>query len=70
MKNINLEELLDRIHSADETEINPIINAITERFAEVWSEWELLTLSIQGHDNESRIDGLQKSIDLLKAADK
>jgi len=68
MDNIKLEELLDRIHSADETEINPIIDAITERFSEVWPEWELMVLSIQGHDPESHIEALLKSIDLLKSA--
>ena len=65
MQSIELEELLHRIYCATEEEINPIIDAITERFSEVWPEWELLTLSVQGHDRDSHIEALQKSIDLL-----
>lgn len=65
MTDIKLEELLERIYAANKEEINPILNAITERFAEIWPEWELMTLSVQGHDNDHRIEALQKSMDLL-----
>ena len=66
MQNITLEALLDRIYCATEEELNPILNAITERFGELWPEWELATLSIHGHDRESHLEALQKSIGLLK----
>ena len=66
MTNINLEDLLDRIYCATEEELNPIINAVTERFSEVHPDWELATLSIRGHNRESHLDTLQRSIDLLK----
>ena len=65
MDHINLTELLDRIYCADKEEINPIINAITERYAEVWPEWELLIISVQGHRPEDHIKALQNSISLL-----
>lgn len=65
MADIKTEELLNRIHGADEEEINPIINAVTERFSELWPEWELMTLSIQGHDRESHVKALQDSITVL-----
>ena len=66
MTNINLEDLLNRIYCATEEEFNPILNAITERFGELWPEWELATLPIHGHDRESHLEALQKSIGLLK----
>lgn len=65
MSDINIEDLLDRIYCASAEELNPIINACMERFSEIWPEWELMTLSVQGHDRDSQIEALQKSIDLL-----
>ena len=65
MADIKLEELLDRIYVADKEEINPIISAITERFTEVWPQWELLALTIQGHDRESHIKALQEALELV-----
>ena len=65
MQDIKLEKLLDRIYHATEEELNPILNAITERFSGFYPDWELLTLSVQGHDRDSHIEALQKSIDLL-----
>ena len=65
MRHIKLEELLDRIYCATEEELDLILNAITERFGELRPEWELAVLSIHGHEKESYIDALQKSIDLL-----
>ena len=62
---ITSEELLDRIYCADKEEINPIINAITKRYSEVWPEWELLTISVQGHRPENHIKALQDSIALF-----
>ena len=65
MSNIQLEELLDRIYCASAEELNPIINACMERFSEIWSEWELMTLSVQGHDKQSHIKALQDSLAVL-----
>lgn len=65
MTEINLEELLDRIYEASAEELNPILNAVTERFSELWPQWELATLSVQGHDRQNLADAMQKSIDLL-----
>ena len=65
MADIKLEDLLDRIYCASAEELNSIINTCMERFSEIWPEWELMTLSVHGHDAESQIETLQKSIDLL-----
>ena len=67
MTDINLETLLDRIYCATEEELDPIIKAVTERFGEVFQEWELMILSVHGHDNKSHIEALQKSMDILKS---
>ena len=65
MSDIKLEELLDRIYEASAEELNPILNAVTERFSELWPQWELATLSVQGHDRQNLADAMLKSIDLL-----
>ena len=65
MHDINLEGMLDRIHCASAEELNPIINACMERFSEIWPEWELMTLSVQGHDRQSHIKALQDSLAVL-----
>lgn len=65
MKKITLEKLLDRIYCADEDEIHPILDAIAERFSEVWPEWELATLSIPGHTVQDHITAFQQALDLL-----
>ena len=65
MAEIKLEELLERIHCASAEELNPILDAITSRFGEVWPEWELVTLTVQGHSPEAHLAALQKSMDLI-----
>ena len=66
MKEITSDVLLERIALADADEINAIINLLSERFREVYPDYELLTVTVQGHDPRSQIDALQKCIDLLK----
>ena len=66
MKDAALENVLDRILCATAEEIHPILNAVTERFGEVYPDHELLTLTVPGHDKQSHLDALQKSIDLIK----
>ena len=65
MKEILLSDLLDRIYCAKAEELNPIIEAVTERFSEIWPDWELATLSIPGHTAEARIAAFQQALDLL-----
>ena len=65
MKEITLEELTSRILCADPEELNGIIDAVVDRFTEVWPDWELATLSIPGHTAEARIAAFQQALDLL-----
>ena len=67
MKDITLENVLDRILCATAEEINPVLNAVTERFGEVYPDHELLTITIQGHDKQSHLDALQKTMDLVSS---
>ena len=66
MKDVPLDTLLERIACANADENNSIINVLSERFGEVYPDHELLTITIQGHDRQSHLDALQKSIELLK----
>jgi hypothetical protein len=65
MADITLEQLLDRISSCSAEECNCLITAVNERFTEIWPEWELLTISVHGHDAKSHLEALQNSIRLL-----
>ena len=65
MKEISLEELLDRIYCSSIEEINPILNAIRERFGELWPEWELTTLSVHGHTDEDHAAALTQALALV-----
>ena len=66
MSNITLEALLDRIYCAQEQELDGVCKALTERFSEIYPEWELLILSVHGHDAQSHIDALQASMDFFQ----
>ena len=66
MKEITLETLLDRILCADKQELNSILDAAAERFSEVWPEWELMTLSVEGHTPESRLKALHDALQLAE----
>lgn len=66
MEHISTDELLSRIQCASTEESGPILDIVAKRFSQVWPEWELLTLSIHGHDPASHVEALQKSIDLLQ----
>lgn len=66
MSNITLEALLDRICCAQEQELDGVCKALTERFSEIYPEWELLILSVHGHDAQSHMDALQASMDFFQ----
>ena len=66
MRKMTLEELLDRIYCAGEQELDAICKAMTERFSEVHPEWELLTLSVHGHDRKSHMNALQTCLEFFQ----
>lgn len=65
MHNINLETLMDRIYCAETDELDPILNAVIERFSEIHPGWELMAVTVQGHKTKDRIAALKSSIALL-----
>ena len=65
-KTISVNALLDRIYSASPEELNSILNAASERFAEIYPEWELMTITVPGHDRDSHIQALKQSLSLLE----
>ena len=65
MQKSNLDELLDRIDCASPEEIRPIMDALADRFATIWTEWDLLMLSVPKNDRQGRIRTLERTISLL-----
>ena len=67
MREITSQELLDRILRADSDELNDVMNAVTERFTEIWPEWELMIMSIHGHTAEAHLQALNKTRELYES---
>ena len=68
MTDITTQALLERIRCADRDELNEIISANTERFRELWPEWDLLVISSEGRTPQAHIRTLEQSIRLMSAA--
>jgi len=65
MKEISIEELLDRILCANAEELTSIIDTVRERFGELWPDWELTTLSVHGHTTEDHAAALAQALALV-----
>ena len=61
MKEITSQELIDRVLLADPNELNDVMDAVTERFTEIWPEWELMIMSIHGHTPEAHLETLDRT---------
>lgn len=57
---ITSQELIERILQTDRVELNDVLDAATERFTELWPEWELMTISVKGHTGEVYVETLEK----------
>ena len=68
MKEIKTEELMERIGCADAGELNEIMAAVTERFRELWSDWDLLLVSCEGRTPQAHIKALEQGIRITAAA--
>ena len=62
MKEITSQELIDRVLMANDMELNEVMDAVTERFAELWEDWELLIISLPGHSPDGHIKVLERII--------
>ena len=67
MKEITTQELLEHIHCADNEELNEIITAVTERFRQLWPQWDLLFISCEGRTPVDHIRTLERSLQLMTA---
>ena len=68
LQEIKTEELLERIGCADAGELNEIMAALTERFRELWSDWDLLLVSCEGRTPQAHIKALEQGIRITAAA--
>lgn len=52
-------EVLTKIRQADDIEINQIINAVTQRYKEVFPDWEVTFLSLPKNDPDACLRELE-----------
>ena len=70
MNTITAQELLDRILCAEAHEFPSILDAVRERYPEVFPDLELLTFSVPGSSPEKQIELLQSAIRILSGLKK
>ena len=58
-----MKNLLDQIAHIDEYHINEILNAVLERYGQLYPDWEISTLSI--HKDQNRNHQIDRTIELL-----
>ena len=63
--NITLEDILKRIETADDFEINEIIEAVRKRFSVAFPDWEVIYLSFPKNDPRQRKQTLDILIDYI-----
>ena len=65
-QDLPLSELVKAIHAADDTQIRLVIDAVIERFARMYPDWEILFCSLPKNDPEARRIHAQRLIDYLR----
>ena len=58
-----MENLLEQIAHINEYHINEILNAVLERYGQLYPDWEISTLSI--HKDQNRNQQIDRTIELL-----
>lgn len=62
-----MDELLEKIAQADEYEVEELLKAILRRYAEVFPDWEVSTVSLhKGADRKEQIDRIIKMLESMK----
>ena len=62
-----MEDLLNRIALVDEYQIDAILNAVLARYAVLYPDWEICTLSLpRSSDRNHNIDEIISLLELLK----
>ena len=67
MREITTQELIDRILGADSGEIFKFLDAVRERFSELYPDQELLTLAAPGSDARAQMEKLRIAASILSS---
>lgn len=59
-----MQDLLKKIAQADKTEIEPLLKAVLKRYAELYPDWEMSTISLL--KTSDRNEQLSSAIALLE----
>ena len=65
--NMELQELLERIHSADDYEITQIVSAVTARYAQRYPDYETMFLTLPKTNPEERRNIVETALRTLEA---
>lgn len=63
---IYMSDILSKIQQADDNEINEIIDAITQRYSEVYPDWEIMFLALPRHDPDACLRKLEQISNFIK----
>ena len=67
--NIPFDEILKRIETADDDEIEKIMNAVRKRFAVAFPDWEVIYLSCPRQDEQARRQTLDFLISRIQSTE-
>ena len=68
MSFLSIDELVRHILCANSQELHLILDAVTERFSELYPDRELMTIAVPGSDPAGQIAQLQNAARLLSSA--
>jgi len=64
--NVSLEDVLNHIETADDYEINEIIDAVRKRFSVAFPDWDVFYLACPKNDPAQRQQTLETILNYLK----
>ena len=63
-----MQELLDGIARADSEELNELLQAVIKRYAELFPDWDISTISIRKcGDRNEQLDGMIRLLEKMKS---
>lgn len=63
-----MEELLDRINEVKEGQIQQVLDAVLERYTELYPQWAVSVISVQRNaDRNLQIDQMIRLLESIKA---
>ena len=61
-----MNEIFKKIRRADDAEINEIIDALTQRYKEVYPDWEIMFLAMPRNDPDACLRRLEQIADFIR----